>query len=129
MCVAVVLRGQSILLGQAVEVGHGGVADDAGITVVFFDDHNHMGERRLVGGDGSLDGGRAAAYAGSSSASESEGGDEAEGEQRKDCGGAGGVGAGGCPWSFMAEKGLRGRPAAMSCLCLRGFALAGAGLF
>src|SRR5258708_39363761 len=103
MCVAVVLRGQSILLGQAVEVGHGGVADDAGITVVFFDDHNHMGERRLVGGDGSLDGGRAAAYAGSSSAGESEGGEEAEGEQRNNCGGTGGFERANHPGSFWPE--------------------------
>jgi len=46
MKVRVVLRGQSVLRGEAVQVGHSGVADDLGIAAVFFDDQHDMSEGR-----------------------------------------------------------------------------------
>ena len=40
MCVRVVLRGQRSLLRQAVQIRHGGIADDLFVGVVFLDDHH-----------------------------------------------------------------------------------------
>jgi hypothetical protein len=53
MQVGVVIGGEAVLIGQAVEEGHGGIADDVGIAGVFFDNDEDVAKLRIgLSGDG-----------------------------------------------------------------------------
>ena len=44
MPVGVVIRGQTILIREAVQIGHRGVSDHIGIIMIFFDHNKYVAE-------------------------------------------------------------------------------------
>lgn len=48
MQLGVIVRRESVGIGQVVHVGHGGTADNVGIAGVFFDDNEDMAKLRIA---------------------------------------------------------------------------------
>ena len=50
MGVGEIVRGQAVLVGQAVQVGHGRAGDNVGVIVVFLDDNEDVAKAHILSG-------------------------------------------------------------------------------